>query len=323
MGAAHDWTNDAGTVSIYKNHYISNKLLLTSVGECKVAQFSRPFPGVGKTVKGKGEYINIMHLKEIPEPTTWQLSEDTNIPIHKLELGNRAVQIVEWGEGIEYTDLNEQLSEFKPSDYLQKALMRQMTRALDTTSAAALKSTDVKLCFIPTSLTGGTFDTDGTPSTTATHALTVDHMGVLADYISGDIHCPPFEGEDYIMLATRKVTRGIKSDLQDIYKYLQKGDLFFKGEFGKIENIRVVQVNRESALSNTAGASTVLGEAVLFGDEALGYAEAMSPQLFADPNYQNQFGRVKAVAWRGMFVYASIWNTATDGEAKVIRITSA
>jgi N4-gp56 family major capsid protein len=150
-------------------------------------------------------------------------------------------------------------------------------------------------------------------------------MGVLADYIAGNIHCPPYEGDDYIMLACRKTLRGLKSDSlwQQIHMYLQKGDLFFKGEVGKAENIRCVQIDREAAMSNTAGTSTVLGEAVVFGDEAVGYAEAETPRLYADPNYQSDFGRRKAIAWRGTYVYASVWNTSTDGEAKIIRITSA
>jgi len=322
--AEHNWTYDPPT-STYKNHFISNQLLLQSVGKCKVVPFTKPFPGVGKTVKGKGETINIVHLNEFADPTSTQLEEDTRIPIDKLALGNRTVTLVEWGRGTEYTNLNEQLSKFSPSDYLQKALMRQMERALDTTGATAFKHTDVKICFIPTSLTGGTFDTDGTPSTTATANITFDHMGVLADYIAGDIHAPPFEGDDYIMLSCRKTLRGLKQDSlwQDIHKYLQKGDLFFKGEVGKAENIRCVQVDREAAFSNTAGSSTVLGEAVVFGDEAVGYAEAQTPQLYADPNYQSDFGRSKAVAWRGIYVYGSVWNTATDGEAKIIRIASA
>ena len=86
-----------------------------------------------------------------------------------------------------------------------------MTGSIDTAAAAAFKTTDVKICFIPTSLTGGTFDTDGTPNTTATANITFDHMGVLADYLAGDIHCPPYEGDDFICLSTRKTLRGLKN----------------------------------------------------------------------------------------------------------------
>ncbi|MDO9566674.1 MAG: hypothetical protein Q7J15_08040 [Candidatus Desulfaltia sp.] len=321
---AHNWTFDAD-IGVYKNHFISNQLLLKSLGECKVAPFARSIPGVG-AFKKKGETVNIPHLKELPDPTSAQLSEDTKIPIDKLELGNRAITLVEWGRGVEYTNLAQQFGKFDPADYLQKALMRQMDRALDTACADAFKSPDVKVIFIPTSLTGGVFDTDGTPSTTALVNLTFDHMGVLADYLAGDIHCPPFEGDDYIMLSCRKNLRGLKQDTlwQQVHMYLQKGDLFFKGETGKAENIRCVQVDREAAFANSASAAcTVMGEAVVFGDQAVGYIETESPQLYADPNFQSDFGRQKAIAWRGIYVYSSIWSSSNDGEAKIIRIGSA
>jgi len=322
--SAHNWTFDAD-LGVYKNHAISNQLLVQSVGACKVVPFTRPIAGVGQ-FKHKGQTVNVMHLKELPDPTSAELSEGTRIPIDKLELGTRAITLAEFGRGVEYTNLAQQLGKFDPEQYLQKALKRQMERALDTAAASAFKSSDVKICFTPTSLTGGTFDTDGTPSTVATANITFDHMGVLADYLAGSIHCPPFEGDDYIMLSCRKTLRGLKQDplYQQVHMYLQKGDLFFKGEIGKVENIRCVQVDREAAFANSASAScTVMGEAVVFGDEAVGYVEAESPQLYADPNYQSDFGRTKACAWRGTFVFASVWATATDGESKIIRITSA
>lgn len=321
-GTAHDWTFDSD-VGVYKNHTISNQLLVTAVAQLKVVQFTSPMSGFGKQ---KGEYMNIMHVKELPDPTSAELEEGTRIPIDKLEMGNRVIRVVEWGRGVEYTNLASQLGKFDPKSYLQAALQRQMQRAMDTNAAAAFQDgTAVKICFIPTSLSGGTFDTDGTPSTLATHNLTFEHVGVIADYLSGTIHCPPYEGEDFIGLSCRKTLRGLKSDnlWQLVNMYLREGDLFFKGELGKTENIRWVQVDREAAFSNSAGNSTVLGEAVVFGDEGVVRVEVETPQLYADPNYQNDFGRTKAVAWRGILAYSALWATATDGEAKIIRITSS
>lgn len=321
--SAMDWTFDSDS-GIYKNHFISNKLLHSAVAECKVAQFARPAPGVSGLFKHKGETVNIMHIEELPNPASTILEEDTGVPIDKVSFGNRPITLQDHGRGVEYTNLAQQFGKFDLRQELQAALKRQMTRALDTESADAFQSTDVKICFIPTSLTGGTFDTDGTPSTTATANMTFDHLGVLADYLGGDIHCPPFEGDDFVMLACRKTLRGLKQDTlwQQVHMYLQKGDLFFKGEAGKGENIRTVQVDREEAISNTAGVSTVLGNAVVFGSEAVGYIETSPPQLYADPNYQSSFGRVKAMCWQGIYVYFSIWNVADDGKAKIIRVTS-
>lgn len=322
---AFNWTTDSD-VGVMKNHEISNELLIASLAETKVAPFAKPIPGVSGSFKHKGETVNIPILKELPDPTTAQLSEDTKIPIDKLDLGNRAITLVEWGRGVEYTNLAQQFGKFDPADFLQKALMRQMDRAMDTAAATAFKSTDAKITFSPTSLTGGTFDTDGTPSTVALNNLTFDHMGVLADYIAGDIHCPPYEGDDYIMLSCRKNLRGLKQDAlwQAVHLYLQKGELFFKGEVGKAENIRCIQVDREAAFANSASAScTVMGEGVVFGDQAVGYLEAEPPQLYADPNFGLDFNRVKAIAWKGTFIFSTVFESADDGFARIIKIDSA
>ena len=319
--SAHNWIFDAET-GCNKNNFISNQLLVQSVAKLKIVPFTRVLEA---GFKHNGEIVNIMNVKELPDPTTAQLEELTRIPIDKLQWGNRTIKVVEWGRGVEYTDLAQQLSKFDPESVLQKALTRQMQRALDIAAARnGFFHADAKICFSPTSATGGTFATAGVAGAVATSNLTFDHMGVLADYIAGDIHVPPFEGEDYIGLGCRKTLRGLKSDSnwQLINEYLQKGDLFFRGEVGKMELFRWIQVDHEKAIGNSTGSSPVLGEAVVFGDEAVARVEVVAPQLYADPNYQGDFGRSKAIAWRGTFAFASYWNTATDGEAKIIKIVS-
>jgi N4-gp56 family major capsid protein len=320
--AAMNWTFDAST-GVYKNHFISNQLLYWSALKLKCVPFTKPAPGAGRK---KGETFNIMHVTELPDPTTnAQLEESTRIPIDKLQYGNRAITMVEWGRGVEYTNLSEQLGKFDPQSILQKTLTRQMDRIMDAAAARAFMSTDTKITFTPTSASGGTFDTDGTPSTNALSPITFDHMGVLCDYLNGDIHCPPYEGDDFVMLTSRKNTRGLKIDplWQQVHMYLQKGDLFFRSEVGKAEQIRVVQVDREQCFANSIGSNALISEGAVFGDEAVYRVEAEPPALYADPNYQSDFGRVKAIAWRGILAYASVWDTANDREAKIIKISSS
>ena len=293
---AMNWTFDAN-VGIYRNHTISNQLLVTSVGATKVLPFTQPIPGFGKHM---GETVNIMSVNELADPTSAQLNENTRIPIDRLTFNNRALTIVPWGRGVEYTDLMADLGRFDIASIIQKALMRQMERAMDTAAATAFQeAASVLITFIPTSATGGTFDTDGTPSTVATSNLTWDHIGLLADYLTGTIHVPPYEGEHYVGISSRRTMRGLKQDnlWQSVALYLRQGDLFYRGEVGMTENIRWVECHREGAVSNTAGTSTVLGNAFVFGDEGVAPVEAEAPHLRADPNYQSDFGRVHAAAW--------------------------
>jgi len=320
---AHNWTFDAA-VGIYKNQQLSGKLLEVAVGDCKVLPFTHDH-GIGFK-KNAGETVNIMHINRLPDAASSQLEEDGQIPIRKLSWGNRSLTLKEYGEGVEYTELMEQLATFKPSNSLQKELKNQMNRAMDTEAANAfMEAVSVKVCFIPTSLTGGVWDVDGTPSTVATVGLTYDHCTVISDYMRDTIHVPPYEGDNYVGLSCLKNLRSLKQDRywQQWHQYLQKGDFVFKGEQGMTDRIRWVEINRSAAFSNVAGTSTVLGEAVVFGDEAVARLEALTPHLRLNPNYQGRFGTIQAAAWYGILAFGSVWNVADDGKAKVIRIASA
>lgn len=318
----HNWTWDSA-VGVFKNHFISDKLLEVSMAEAKVYQFTMD-PGTGFG-KGKGEYVHMMHVTPLPQSTSSKLEENTRIPVRKLSLGDRALKVEEFGEGVEYTNLAEQLSKFKPSNFLQKELKKQMTNSLDTEAAKAFKdSRAVMVCFTPTSIAGGTFGVAGDPMAVAPVGLSYDHCKILVDYLADTIHVPPYEGDHYVGLSCNKNMRSLKDDRnwQLPHLYLQKGDFFFKGEQGMTERIRWVEVNRALAFANTTGTSAYLGEAVVFGDEGVAAIEVDTPHLRVQTNYQMDFGRSHASAWYGMVAMGSVWDVATDGMAKIIRICS-
>ena len=321
---AHNWTFDAA-VGIYKNHVLSKKLLTASAGECKVLPFTSDH-GISLG-KDRGETVNIMHINRLPNSVSSRLEEDTRIPIRKLSWGNRAISVVEFGEGVEYTNLMEMLSEFKPSNSLQKALKTQMEEAMDTEAAQAFQDpAAVLVIYTPTSLTGGVWDLDGTPSTVALSALTYDHCTAIGDYMRDTLYVPPYEGDNYVGLSCMANLRSLKNDRywQAWHMYLQKGDFVFKGEMGMTDRIRWIEINRAQAFANVAGSNTAgLGEAVVFGDEAVARIEVETPHLRLDPNFQSDFGRTQAAAWYGILGFGAIWNSANAGEAKIVRIDSA
>ena len=266
-----------------------------------------------------------MHINHLPDAASSELGEDNQIPIRKLSWGNRSLTLKEYGEGVQYTELMEQLAVFKPSDSLQKELKNQMDRAMDTEAARAfLDSLSVKLVYSPTGLTGGTWSVNGTPGALATAGLMYDHCQDISDYMRDVIHVPFYEGDNYVGLSCNKNLKSLSRDRywQQWHQYLQKGDYVFKGEQGMAARIRWVEINRAAALSNVAGSSSVLGEAVVFGDEAVARLEALAPHLRLNPNYQGRFGTVQAAAWYGILAFGSVWNVADDGKAKIVRIGS-
>lgn len=320
---ALNWQFDAA-IGIYKNHQLSKQLLEVAVGECKVLPFTSDH-GIGFK-RNAGEMVNVMHINRLPNSTTSQLTENTRIPIRKLSWGNRQIKVIELGEGVEYTHLMEMLAEFKPSNSLQKALKLQMDQALDTAAAKAfMDATDVKMVFTPTTLTGGTFNTGGVATgNAATVGLSYDHCRLINAYMRDTLHVPFYEGDNYVGLSCNKNIESLLNDRywQQWHMYLQKGDFVYKGEQGMAARIRWVEINRAAALSNTAGTSATLGEAFVFGDEAVARLEAETPHLRLDPNYQSDFGRTQAAAWYGILGFGSVWDVADDGKAKIIKITS-
>ena len=318
-GEAMTWEFDAN-VGIYKNWQLTDELRKLAAGACIIAPFTHAHGINFKPNAGEG--VNIMHIYRLPNSVSARLQENNRIPIRKTAFGNRIIKVVEYGEGVEYTNLMQQLGKFDIRNELQKLLKVQMEEALDSESASAFKDpTAVQLVFTPTSLTSGQMATDGIAGAQAANGLTFDHCTIIADYLRDTIHCPPYEGDNYVGITANKNYRSLKQDRywQEWHKYLGKGDFVFKGEMGMTEGIRWVVCYRALAFSNTAGTSPYMGQFVVFGDDAVARITAASPELRADPNYQNDFGRTKAVAWYGIIGIGSVWDTPDDGMAKIIR----
>lgn len=313
------WTFDAAD-GVYKNHELAVGIMKAAALHFVFVPFTKKVDGFGKK---QGESVTLPYWKPKPVAANQELSETEPIPIDKLEMGARTITVKEWGRGVQYTNLMEELGALNPNEGAQAQLRNQMEGCLDNGAAAAFKEAKVK--FTPTSLTGGTIDTDGSFSTVATHNITKSHMGLMRDYMANDLHVPPFSGRDYIGIFTTKALRGLKDDksLEDWWKYLRKGDVIYYSEVGRIEGIRCTECTNENALSNGVGTGNVLGEGVVFGDQAVARVEAHTPELRADPNYQSSGGRLKVVFWYGIFKFGIYWDTANDQEARVLHVGSA
>jgi len=315
------WTYDA-TSGVFKNHALGNELLKAAARQWKFMGFTKKVDSFGKHM---GESVTLVYYNPLADPTSAVLSEDIRIPIDKLTMGKTSITIQERGRGVEFTSLMQDLSKYDPEQAAQEALIDQMKQDMDIAAAAQFTSTDAKIIFIPTSLTGGTWDTDGTPSTPATVNLTKDHLATIRDYMQKDLHVPFWKGEHYAGLFSTKALRGLKDDkiIEAWNLYLQKGEHIWNGEIGQVESIRAVEVNNESALSNSVGTANVLGEAVIFGKDAVARLETEPPELRAQMNYVGDFGRRKAVAWYGQSAFGVKFPVATDRLARIVRIASS
>jgi len=316
---SHTWTYDAPS-GVYKSHAMSSDLRHAAIAETKFMQFVRPEPGFGR---GKGESITITRVSNLTVPTDGKLTENQKIPEDTLTLTTVAITVEEFGRSVPFTSLSDDLSEFNVENAIQRALKDQMKLVMDNTAAAAFKSTLLKA--YTTSATALTIDPAGNMGA-ATHNMRVDHVEVIRDAMYGDYQIPPYEGDDYICLIATRSKRGLMGDSawEDWHRYTDPSNKF-NSEIGRIENIRFIEVNNFSALSNSRdasdGAEVSLGEAVFFGADAVAMAVAQDPELRA--KIPQDYGRDRGVAWYGVLQFGLIWDTANAGEAKVIHFGSS
>lgn len=312
------WSFDAPT-GVYKNHALSAKLRSAAIAETLFMQFVSPESGYGKKM---GESVTITRVSNMTEPSSGVISEAQRIPEDSITLSTKAVTVAEWGRSVPYTSLSQDLGKFDPDNIVQRELMKQMKLALDKGVADAMTSSDVKVKAIPSGISALTFDTDGTASTTATVNLNVYHVEQIRDYMFGTLHVPPYEGDDYVALVATKAKRGLMSDpaWESWHKYTDPSAKY-NSEIGRLENIRFVEVGNGNALSGSLGSGSVLGEGIVFGEDAAVMAVAQDPELRR--GIPEDFGRKQAVAWYGILNFGVVWDTANPGEARIVHITSA
>lgn len=309
------WTFDAPS-GTYKNHALSSKLWEAAVENSVFMDHVMPVPGFGRKM---GESVTLTRVRNITEPTSADLDETMRIPEDEFELSTQQITVTEIGRAVPYTSLSLDLSSFDLENPIQRKLREQMRLVLDTKAATAFKNTLIK--YTPEGATSGTFNTDGTATEVVGSNMNIFHVEEIRDYMFDDLQVPPLEGGDYLGIFRTLGLRGIKRDpdWEEWHKYTDP-QVKFNGEIGRIESVRFIETNHANALSKL-GASSQLGEGVVFGDDAVGMAEAMTPELRAA--IPGDFGRSRAVAWYGILAFDVIWDTGNAGEAKIVHVTGA
>lgn len=316
--ATQSWVND-GPSGVYKNHDLSSKIRMAAIQEAKFMQFVKPEEGYGKK---KGDTVNITRVSNVTVPSDDTLDELARIPEDTLSLSTQAISVSERGRAIPYTKLSIDLAHFDLGSAIQKKLKDQLKLSMDKSAASKFKAG--KILAVPTGIAETTFETDGAVSNTAASNLNMYHVESIRDYMFSTLNIPPYLSDDYMCIMITQAKRGLLRDPNwvDWKKYTDPAAKF-NGEVGRIENIRFMETNYSSSLSNNLGTGSVLGEAVFFGEDPVVMAVAEDPHLIAEENVGNDFGRSKSVAWYGIYGFGQIWSdSANAGEARVVYMTS-
>lgn len=316
--ATQSWVND-GPSGVYKNHDLSSKIRMAAIQEAKFMQFVKPEEGYGKK---KGDTVNITRVSNVTVPSDDTLDELARIPEDTLSLSTQAISVSERGRAIPYTKLSIDLAHFDLGSAIQKKLKDQLKLSMDKSAASKFKAG--KILAVPTGIAETTFETDGAVSNTAASNLNMYHVESIRDYMFSTLNIPPYLSDDYMCIMITQAKRGLLRDPNWVdWKKYTDPSAKFNGEVGRIENIRFMETNYSSSLSNNLGTGSVLGEAVFFGEDPVVMAVAEDPHLIAEENVGNDFGRSKSVAWYGIYGFGQIWSdSANAGEARVVYMTS-
>lgn len=312
--AQFTWTFDAPT-GTYKSHAMSMHLYEAALQKSVFMDYVRPVEGFGRK---RGDTVTLTRIANLAEPTDPTLSEGIRIPEDTMSITTKGITVSEIGRAVPYTSLSDDLSEFDIENIVQKRLRDQMKLSLDTLAAKAFKKAKIK--YAPTGLASNNIATTGTFGAQATENMNVFHVEAIRDYLFDTINTPPFEGDDYIGIFRTLGLRGIKRDpAWELWHQYTDPQAKYNGEVGRLEGVRFIETNHTNALSQV-GASSVLGEGVVFGEDACGMAEAVTPELRAA--VPADFGRSRAVAWYGVLAFDIIWDTGNAGQARIVHVGS-
>ena len=307
------WTFDAPT-GTYKQRAMSAKLFEAALENSVFMDHVWPVEGFGRKM---GENVTLKRVSNLTEPTTADLTEGERIPEDQLSISTTSITVNEIGRAVPYTSLSEDLGAIDVANVTQKRLRNQMTLVLDTKAATAFKTAKIK--YTPTGLASRSIATSGTAGAAATSNMNVYHVEEISDYLWDTLSTPTING-DYVGIFRHLALRGIRRDpaWEEWHKYTDPSAKF-NGETGRIECVRFIDTNHNNALGKI-GNSSVLGEGVVFGEDGVAMAEVQTPELRAA--MPADFGRSKAVAWYGILNFGIIWDTANQGEARIVHVAS-
>lgn len=310
------WTFDAPS-GAYRQHEVSRQILEASIADTVFMEHARIRPGFGRR---RGESVTLPRVGAMAEQATYVVPETQDIPEHVFSMSAIDLIMQEIGSAVPYTGFAEDMSMIDLEEVIRSALQDEMSLALDTLAANACKQGRIK--YAVTGASTNNITTNGVFGATSTANMNVFHAEEISDYLYDSLKAKPAVGNDYIGIFSQRALRGVMRDpaWATWHQYTDPAAKY-NGEVGRLDKIRFIPTNHGRALGNV-GTAGVLGEGVVMGKDALAFAEARTPELYASMP-KGHAGRFRAVAWYGIVRFRLAWeDSANAGEANIVHIGS-
>ena len=311
------WTADTPS-GPFRNNFLSEQLYEASFEKAEVILWVEPVEGAGKK---RGDTINLFTMTGPDESDDGALAENIRIPEVATPISAASFLIREFGKAVTWTNIWDDWAKYDLPAFVKKRLRENMRLTLDRSAGTAFKSASI--CFNPTGVATGTFDQNGTPSVPAAVPVGVTHLQLLRDYLYGTLKAPYFgNGDSYIGIFNWAATRSIRTDpLFKEYYVLGHPEKLQRGEIGTIDNIKIVETNHDTVLQVATVGTVNIGQGLVFGDEAVAFAEAQTPELRM--KIADDYGRSLGCAWYGQLGFGQFHPVANAREARIIRVTGS
>lgn len=297
---------------------LSSKMRVAAQPLLKARQFVRQEPGYGLH---KGQTMLFDRVGNI-SPSGGSINELQTMPEGVVAFSQGQLTVNEYGISLPWTGKLDALAEFDVNDITQVSLKNDMAKTMDGNVITELLTAQV--CAIPTGTAGNpslTFDTDGTPSTAATRHVQGSDIIDLVEQAKGTYLVPPYDGEFYVMLASVGHMTQLRkdADVTDAAKYGEPERLF-TGEVLSYQGVRFVETS-STLLPNVLGSGSFKGSAIFIGEDPIVEGVAVGEEFRQKIAWD--YGRNPGLAWYAIAGWSLTWDSSTNGEIRVIRVTSS
>ena len=216
------------------NTKLSKRLRHKAQPLLRFRQFADMSDGSGK---GRGDTHVFNKVSNI-STAGGTLVETNTMPERQLTMTQGTMTITEYGNSIPYTFKLQLVSDFDVPEMIQKALMNDQAKVLDSACAAEFQSAHTKV--VLSSTTSTVFTTNGTATATSTANLGKANVKDIVDYLRKN-NVPPYDGSNYVCIGSTELLSQLKDDMESFDQYtfegqkqIQDGKFFprYEGEVG-------------------------------------------------------------------------------------------
>jgi len=295
----------------FTNNELSRRVRHAAQPLMKFRQFVDAEPAAGRS---RGDKVFFDKISNIAT-AGGTLNETSTIPKTNFVIRQGTLTVTEYGNSIPFTLKSQTLTEISVPENIRTVLRNDMAKVLD--SAAATEYTSAKIKAVASDTATTVFTSDGTATVTATANMSDKNVRDVIDQMKKE-NFPRFDGNNYISISSTNSIRGLY-DFFEAKAQLTTMQPLFEGEVGRYYGCRFIE--ETNFLSNVIGSGTDKGEAVFFGGDSVREGMVIPENVRID--IPKDFGRDQGIAWYALTGFVKTWDKVSDGEARIIHLTSA